>query len=294
MPASRMVPACLLTLAVLLTTGCAGSGGTGDVLRVSGSTTVNPVAADAAAALRNQQGTGEQPRMDVTVDTQGGSAGGLAQLCSGEIDVAMSSKPVADSDRARFPDCDHTPTKIGEDAVGIIVRREVYDAGVRSLTPAQVRGIVEARITNWSQVGGPDLEIFVYDKEPGRGTREVLDEYLYGDADAPPPPDSDRFAVVGGNEETRTKLLSTPGSVGPLSTSFVEGYPQLAAVALEGVQATPETIASGQYPMSRPLFLVTDGPPRGAAKTFVDYVVSEPGQRLVTKHGYLTLAQLEG
>lgn len=288
MAASRIVPACLLTLAVLLTTGCAGSGGAGDVLRVSGSSTVNPVAADAAAVLRDQQG------MSITVDTQGGSAGGLAQLCSAEIDIAMSSKPVSDSDRARFPDCDYTPTKIGEDAVGIIVRREVYDGGVRSLTPAQVRGIVEARITNWSQVGGPDLEIFVYDKEPGRGTREVLDKYLYGDAGPPPPPDSDRFAVVGGNEETRTKLLSTPGSVGPLSTSFVEGYPQLAAVALEGVPATPDTIASGQYPMSRPLFLVTDGPPRGAAKTFVDYVVSEPGQRLVTKHGYLTLAQLEG
>ncbi|MGI9064761.1 MAG: phosphate ABC transporter substrate-binding protein [Pseudonocardiaceae bacterium] len=282
-----VVPACLLAVGVLLTGACA-EGGDDGTLRVSGSTTVNPVAADAATALRDRQG------MAITVDTQGGSAGGLAQLCSGEIDIAMSSKPVADSDRLRFPGCDYTPTRIGEDAVGVIVRREVYDGGVRSLRPDQVRGIVEARITNWSAVGGPDLDIFVYDKEPGRGTREVLDTYLYGDEAAPPPPDSDRFAIVGGNEETRTKLLSTPGAVGPLSTSFIEGYPGLAAVALEGVEATAETIASGDYPMSRPLFLVTDGPARGAAKTFLDYVVSDAGQRLVARHGYLTLAQLAG
>ncbi len=286
MRASRIGPACLLALAVLLP-GCAG-GADDSTLRISGSTTVNPVAADAATALRERQD------LAITVDTQGGSAGGLAQLCSGEIDIAMSSKPVAASDRERFPDCAYTPTRIGEDAVGIIVRREVYDGGVRSLTRDQVRGIVEARVTNWSQVGGPDLEIFVYDKEPGRGTREVLDQYLYGDAAAPPPPDSNRFAVVGGNEETRAKLLSTPGSVGPLSTTFIEGHPQLAAVALEGVAATPDTIASGEYPMSRPLFLVTDGPARGAAKTFVDYVVSDAGQRSVAEHGYLTLVQLEG
>ncbi|MGH4003392.1 MAG: substrate-binding domain-containing protein, partial [Pseudonocardiaceae bacterium] len=117
---------------------------------------------------------------------------------------------------------------------------------------------------------------------------------LYGpDGMAPPPPDSDRFAVVGGNEETRAKLLSTPGSVGPLSTSFVTDHPELAVVALEGVEATPETVASGRYPMSRPLYLVTDGPAAGRAKEFIDYVLSPQGQQLLTRHGYLTVAELE-
>ncbi len=179
----------------------------------------------------------ERAGQPITVDTQGGSAGGLAQLCSGEINIAMSSKPIADSDRQQFPNCNYQPVKIREDTVGIVVRREVYDAGVRNVTREQARAVFEARITNWRELGGPDLGIFVYDKEPGRGTREMLDQFLYGpDGDAPPP-DSDRFAVVGGNEETRAKLLSTPGAVGPLSTSFVAGYPELGVLTLEGVAA---------------------------------------------------------
>lgn len=172
-----------MAFAVLLPMACSSSIDAPDgTLRISGSTTVNPVAADAAVVLRERTG---QP---ITVDTQGGSAGGLAQLCSGEIDIAMSSKPIADSDRAQFPDCDYQPAKIGEDAVGIVVRREVYDAGVRNLTREQAQAVFEARITNWRELGGPDLDIFIYDKEPGRGTREMLDKFLYGsDGTAPPP-----------------------------------------------------------------------------------------------------------
>lgn len=289
MLACRLMRRALTVGALLFCVACSPSTGTtGDTLRISGSTTVNPVAADAAAVLRERTG---QP---ITVDTQGGSAGGLAQVCSGEIDIAMSSKPVSDSDREQFPACDHQPVKIGVDAVGIVVSREVYDAGVRNLTREQLRAIFEARITNWREVGGPDLPIFVYDKEPGRGTREVLDAFLYGPGGtAPPPPDSPRFAIVGGNEETRSKLLSTAGSIGPLSTAFVADQPELAVVAVDGVEPTPRTVGAEQYPMARPLFLVTDGPPTGRAKRFIDFVVSAEGQQLLTRHGFLTLAQLE-
>lgn len=284
---AALARAAVLAAALALIVAC-GGGDPGDPgpLKVSGSTTVNPVAADAAALLRERTG------QEITVDTQGGSAGGLSQMCSGEIQIAMSSKPVADADRRKFPDCDYTATQIGSDAVGIIVRRDVYDAGVRALSAEQARGLFEGRVQNWRELGGPDLPVFVYDKEPGRGTREQLDKFLYGTGTAPPPPDTDNFAIVGGNEETRAKMLSTHGAVGPLSTSFVEGYPELAAVAIDGVEATPATVAAGTYPMSRPLYLVTNGPAQGDAKGFVDFVLSTEGQELVTKHGYLTLAQL--
>ncbi|HUR23931.1 MAG TPA: phosphate ABC transporter substrate-binding protein [Acidimicrobiales bacterium] len=259
-----------------------------ETLRVSGSTTVNPVAADAAEVLRKQG-------LTVTVDTQGGSAGGIAQLGEGQIEVAMSSKEVADEDRQAHPTVDFVSTRIGADAVGIVIRKEVYDGGVKSLSKGQLKDVFEGKVTNWSELGGPDLPVFVYDKEPGRGTREVLDKYLYGkDVKAPPPPRSDNYAIVGGNEETRAKLLSTPGSVGPLSSAFVADRPELVAVAVDGVFPTSEHIKDRTYPMARPLFLVTDGKPTGPAKSFVDFVVSPAGQRIVTSHGYLTLAELHG
>ncbi len=266
--------------------GAMAGKGTGGTLKVGGSTTVNPVAVDAAEVLRRRG-------MKITVDSQGGSAGGISQLARGQIDIAMSSKPITDGDRDMFPAADFVAAEIGQDAVGIIVRREVADAGVTNLTRAQVRAIFEARVRNWKALGGPDLDVFVYDKEPGRGTREQLDKYLYGpDQKAPAPPQSDNFAVVGGNEEARSKLLSTAGSVGPLSTSFVGGYPKLAPVALDGVAPTADNIREGRYPMSRPLFLITNGPPTGAARSFIDYVLSADGQELVRKHGYLTRAEV--
>ncbi|MGW3647552.1 phosphate ABC transporter substrate-binding protein [Streptomyces sp. NPDC000878] len=269
-----------------LATACAdGGAGSSGALQVSGSTTVAPVAADAAQALKADG-------LDITVATQGGSAGGISQLAAGQIKIAMSSKPLADEDKAASPNTDFLPTQIGADAVGIIITKEVADAGVKNLTAAQVRDLFEGKITNWSEVGGPDLEVFVYDKEPGRGTREVLDKYIYGDKKAPLPPESDNFAIVGGNLETRNKLESTAGSVAPLSTSFIEGRDGLAAVTLDGIAPTPDNIASGTYPMSRPLFLITDGKPVGTAKTFIDYVLSAKGQELMTKHGYLTLKEI--
>ncbi|GHH92959.1 phosphate ABC transporter substrate-binding protein [Streptomyces capillispiralis] len=278
--------AALALVFMSLATACADkdTGATG-ALQVSGSTTVAPVAADAAQALKADG-------LDITVATQGGSAGGISQLASGQIGIAMSSKPLADEDRSAHPDTDFRPTQIGADAVGVIVTREVAEGGVENLTAAQIRGLFEGKITNWSEVGGPDLDVFVYDKEPGRGTREVLDKYLYGDEKPPPPPESGNFAVVGGNLETRNKLESTPGAVAPLSTSFIEGHDGLRAVTLDGIAPTPENIASGTYPMSRPLYLLTDGEPEGTARTFIDYVLSAKGQALMTRHGYLTLQQI--
>lgn len=282
----RKLLAVAAVLATVLGGACGTSGGPGGgTLRVSGSTTVNPVAADAAQVLRKQG-------LRITVDAQGGSAGGISQLAQGQVEIAMSSKPIGDEDRAAFPSADFVSTQIGSDAVGIIVRREIYDAGVTNLTRAQLKALFEGRIRNWRELGGPDVEVLVYDKEPGRGTREVIDTYLYGSAKAPPPPQTNNFAVVGGNEEGRAKVLSTTGAVTPLSTSFITGYPRLAAVAVDGVEPTPAHIVDQSYAMVRPLYLVTNGPPTGAAKTFVDYVVGDDGQRLVTKHGYLTLAEL--
>jgi phosphate transport system substrate-binding protein len=278
--------------AALLTSACGGSGGTASAsstLRLNGSTTVNPVAADAATALRTKS-------LKITIDDQGGSAGGIAALGQGQADIAMSSKPIADTDKSAYPKVDFVTTQIGEDAVGIIVRKEIVDGGLTSITKDQLRRLFEGSVTNWKQIGGPDLKTFVYDKEPGRGTREVLDKFLYGKGNKAPAPPTDNaaYAIVGGNEETRTKLLSTPGSVAPLSSAFAEGQSTLAVLKVDGVDPTPAHIIDKTYPMYRPLFLITDGAPKGAAKSFIDYVLSTSGQALVTKHGYLTNAQLTG
>ena len=258
-------------------------------LRVNGSTTVNPVAAEAAEILRAEK------KMEIIVDTQGGSSGGISGIGDGSIELGMSSKPIAADDRAKYPKVNFVETKIGQDAVALVVAADVYNGGVKSLTKAQITNLYEGRVTNWKQLGGPNEKVVFFNKEPGRGTWEVFAKWVYGDPKKAP---EVSHPEVGGNEETRTKVISTLGAISQLSSSWAEGNPKIKALALklENGQVVPPTaanIANGAYPMSRPLFFITNGAPSGEAKTLIDFVLSPRGQELVKKHGYLRLKDLE-
>jgi phosphate transport system substrate-binding protein len=260
-----------------------------EVLKVNGSTTVNPAAAEAAEVLRAEKG------MRILVDTQGGSSGGISQLGDGLVQIGMSSRHVQDQDRAKYPQLDFREIRIGEDAAALVVSRDVWEAGVRALARQQIKDVFEGRITNWKQVGGPDRRIAFFAREPGRGENEVLGKWVYGDPRKLP---AVSHPEVGGNEETRTKVRSTRGALTYLSSTWADGKDLFAlGVVLEsGDRVTPtrQAIASRAYPMSRPLFLVTNGPPAGEAKTFVDFMLSRRGQAILRKHGYLGLDQVGG
>lgn len=60
-------------------------------------------------------------------------------------------------------------------------------------------------------------------------------------------------------------------------------------LAVEGIQPSIETVQKGTYPISRPLFMYTNGKPKGLAKDFMDFVLSEDGQRIVRKQGFVSL-----
>ena len=257
-------------------------------LKINGSTTVNLPVAEAAEILRAEK------KMDIQVDTQGGSAGGLSALGDGLVQIGMSSKPLSDVDRAKYPKADFKLTRIGEDAVALIVSKDVWEGGVRALTKQQMLDVYEGRIRNWKEVGGPEQRVAFFNKEPGRGTWEVFAHWLYGDAKKAPPVS---FPEVGGNEETRNKVASTRGALSQLSASWADGQKVFAlGLKLDDgsvVQPTPDNIATEKYPMSRPLFLLTKGEPNGEEKVFVDFLLGEGGQALVRKHGYLSLDQLK-
>lgn len=257
-------------------------------LKINGSTTVNLPVAEAAEILRAER------KMDIQVDTQGGSAGGISMLGDGQVNIGMISKHMSDADRARFPKVKFHLIHVGEDAVAMIVSRDVWEGGVKALTKAQLKDIYESRITNWKQVGGPDRRIAFFNKEPGRGTWEVFVQWVYGDAKKAP---QVNFPEVGGNEETRTKVASTRGALSQLSSSWADGK-QVYALGIKGedgavIEPAAENIAAKKYPLSRPLFLLTNGEAMGEAKTFVDFLLSPRGQDIVKKHGYLRLQDLK-
>jgi phosphate transport system substrate-binding protein len=259
-----------------------------DTLRINGSTTVNLPVAEAAEILRAEK------KLTIQVDTQGGSSGGISMLAEGLVEVGMSSRHITEADRAKFPKCDFREIQIGEDAVALVVSKSVWDNGVRALSKAQARAIYEGKITNWKDVGAAKAQrIAFFNKEPGRGTWEVFVHWAYGSAKNAP---RVSFPEVGGNEETRNKVASTRGAISQLSSSWVDNKTIHALALFDDagvpVKATDENIANGRYPMSRPLFVLTNGEPKGAAKLLVDFLLAERGQALVKKHGYLPLSAL--
>lgn len=259
-----------------------------DALKINGSTTVNLPAAEGAEVLRAEK------KMDIQIDTQGGSSGGISMLGDGQVQIGMSSKPVSDDDRAKYPNVKFNPVHIGEDAVAMVVSKDVWDGGVKALTKDQVQKIYENKIANWKEVGGPNQRVAFFNKEPGRGTWEVFAKWAYGDPKKAP---AVSLPEVGGNEEARNKVGSTRGAVTELSASWADGQKAFALGLKDDagnvIQPTLDNIATHKYPMSRPLFLITNGEPQGDAKTFIDFMLSPQGQALVKKNGYLPLDQLQ-
>jgi phosphate transport system substrate-binding protein len=258
-----------------------------ETLRINGSTTVNLPVAEAAEILRAEQ------RLDIQIDTQGGSAGGVSMLGDGLVQVGMISRHLNNDDRAKYPKVAFQEIQIGADAVALIVSQDVWSGGVRALSRAQVREIYEGQITNWRELGGSAQRIAFFNKEPGRGTWEVFAHWAYGDAKKAP---QVSFPEVGGNEETRSKVGATRGALSQLSSAWADGRKVFAlGIRLdEGtlVEPTNGNVATGKYPLSRPLYLLTNGVPTGAAKTLVEFMLSTRGQALLKKHGYLSLADL--
>jgi phosphate transport system substrate-binding protein len=258
------------------------------VVRVTGSSTVNPVVVEAAALLTDELG------LDIRVDTLGGSSGGIAALGDGRADVAMSSRPLAPSDRDKYPAARFQPHAIGLDALALVVSRDVWEGGIRVLSRGQVQKIYEGRITNWRELGGPDRRIVFFNKELGRGTWEVFAGWLYGDAESAP---LVSLPEVGSNEEARTKVASTRGAISQLSAAWVDGKTTYALAIRDDdgrlVVPSLENAQSGVYPLARDLLVITDGRPGGEVGVLLDFLRSRRGQQIVERHGYLAVSRLD-
>jgi phosphate transport system substrate-binding protein len=255
-------------------------------LKIQGSTTVNPVVADAAEHFRDLG-------WKVLLDTQGGSSGGLAALGEGLIHLAMSSKPISDKDTEKYPKVQFKTHAIGFDGLALVVSRSVHDAGVTHLSKQQLRDIYEGRVKNWKALGGPDKPVVFYNKEPGRGTWEVFAKFLYGSPNKAP---KVFHPEVGANEEARTKVSNHPSAITQLSASWAWGQKNIRPLSIgpnkkQAVAPTLENIRLGRYPIRRPLFVVTNGKPAGPLNEFIAYLLSKPGQKLVQKHGYLPIQE---
>jgi len=248
---------------------------------VSGSSTVLPVISRAAEAYTESAG-------QRVIVNSGGSGVGFNQLAEGKTDIGMMSRDMTAKEQSQYPQNKFTPVAIGIDAVIPVVSSEIYDAGVTALTLPQIASIYLGEINNWAELGGPDKDILVIDKEASRGTRHTFMKAVMGDSTAKAP---GADLVLGANNEEQTAMAQSDAAIGMISLAWMNDDVRGVTIkqGAELIYPDLETIAAGNYPIARELIIVVRDDIKPDAQKFVDYVLSPEGQNFVEASGYIKI-----
>ncbi len=253
---------------------------------VQGSASLMPVITSLVPLMRTEFG------VELRIRAEGGSSHAINAVGLDSIQVALSSRSLTSADRSVFPKKNFTEVQIGTEIFSIVVASDVWNAGLRHLTRDQMAGIYEGRVTNWKALGGEDKALRFYCPQVGKGAWEHLARWLYTDVRQAP---LGRFEVeVNESQEARDQVEFHAGGISVVPPRFIDGKRvfALGAQLPDGgvAQANQEGVASGKYPMMRPVYLISGGPPTGGVKRLFDFLLSERGREWVEKAGLLPLA----
>jgi phosphate transport system substrate-binding protein len=303
------VVAGLLVALSLVLAGCGGGasgqqngGGSEPVsgeIRIEGSSTVYPITQAAAELFRE-----ENP--DARIEVGGaGTSDGFEAFCQGDTQISDASRPIDPAEEV--PVCkengvEYIEIPIAYDGISVVVNKKGND-WAKDITSEELKKIwepsAEGKITRWSQVRSdwPDNELSLYGPGTESGTYEYFNEVIVGNEE-----EVSRQSDVEMSEDDNVLVQGVSGdknALGYFGYSYYENnLDTLRALAVDGVKPTEDSIRSGEYLLSRPLFIYvsTDALKNNkAVKTFVDFYVSEQNlDRLVKAAKYVTLpASLE-
>ena len=191
------------------------------------------------------------PNVTVTYDPTG-SGTGIQQATAGSCDIGLSSRALKDEEK----EAGVTETVVAKDGIAIVVNKENT---VTELTVDQITKIATGEITNWSEVGGADMEIAFIGREAGSGTRGAFE--------------------------------TTPGGIGYISLSSLDDSVNALKVkaddASPAVECSEETVLDGSYPIQRPFVFATktDAPLSEAAQAFYDFALSAEAAQIYSDAG---------
>ena len=169
-------------------------------------------------------------------------------------------------------------TEVGYDMLVIIVHPS---NPVEDISLDQVRGIFSGKITDWGQVGGVKGRpiVLVGRESAGAGvTVSFMDMVMKGEHI------SDKRLSLANSGGIEQEMESNPYGIAVSGLSARKRRVKL--LKLEGAAPDSEHFRNGAYPLARPLFMVTKGPPQGLAKHFLDFVVSPEGQTVMGRNAY--------
>lgn len=247
----------------------------GNQITCAGSTTVLPVAQATAEAYMDKN-----PSINISV-RGGGSGVGVAALQNGTVDIGNSSRPMKSKEISSCKAKGINPTAyaVANDGIAIVVHKTNK---LKNLTVKQIRDIYTGKIKNWNQVGGANLPIVIVSRDVASGTFEVFNEKaLKGEK-------VDSGAqMLASNNSVVSAVSSTPGAIGYAGLGYLTDGVNV--VTVENVMPSESTVKDASYPLSRKLYMYTNGKASGEVAKYIVYIQSAEGQALVKKQGFISL-----
>jgi len=269
----RIIVCGLIMLALVLATEVIG--GEKQTLQIEGSTTVGPIADVFAEYFIRQY-----PGLDITVKKTG-SGDGAAALVDGRCDIAIMSRFIKPKEFRKAVENNVFPVAhvIAMDGVCVVVHPS---NPVTQLSTTQVRDIYMGEIRNWKEVGGPDLPIVIISRDTSSGTYETFHKLVMKEERM-----AGNVEYVNSNPQAHARVKTTRGAIGYVGLGFVDA--NVKALKMDGVTPSRETIATGLYPVTRPLYMFTNGYPKLGSMThkFVTFYLTETGQEIIEAKGFV-------
>ena len=214
------------------------------------------------------------PEVTVTVEYTGSGAG-LESLASGSVDIGNSSRHLKDEEVAGGA----VENVVAIDGIAVIVDPA---NSVSDIPAEKLAAIYKGEITNWSDLGGNDEAIVVIGRESGSGTRDAFEELLEVQ-------DACKYAQeLDSTGGVKAKVAATPGAIGYVSLDVVDE--SIKAVAIDSVEPTEANIIAGDYLLSRPFVMATNGEisvQNDLVKGWFDYISSDAGKDVIKSAGLI-------
>ena len=214
------------------------------------------------------------PGVTVTVEYTGSGAG-LESLASGSVDIGNSSRHLKDEEVAGGA----VENVVAIDGIAVIVDPA---NSVSDIPADKLAAIYKGEITNWSELGGNDEAIVVIGRESGSGTRDAFEELLEVK-------DACKYAQeLDSTGGVKAKVAATPGAIGYVSLDVVDE--SIKAVAIDSVEPTEANIIAGDYLLSRPFVMATNGEisaQNDLVKGWFDYIASDAGKDVIKSVGLI-------
>jgi len=240
-----------------------------------GSTTVLPIAQIAAEVFMDKN-----PGVDISV-RGGGSGVGITSFIDGNCDIATASRAMKDTEMQKAVGNGKDPKAfvVAMDGIAVILNPSNSVAG---LTKKQLKDIYTGKISDWSKVGAGKGKIVVISRDSASGTFEAFNELALDKQKVR------RDALMQASNQAIANIVAkTPQAIGYVGLGYITD--SVKAIPINGIIADKKTVLSGKYPLSRPLFMYTNGVPTGLVKDFIDFIMSEDGQKLVEEEGFVGL-----